>query len=95
MIKLFRGVAQMVACMVRDHEAAGSSPATPTKSTASACTCGAIFIFCVIRAGAITLRFEMKKMEENQLKMTTKKIAQATIVGAAYAALTAVLAPIS
>mgnify|MGYP002627406008 CR=1 FL=1 len=37
----------------------------------------------------------MKKMEENQLKMTTKKIAQATIVGAAYAALTAVLAPIS
>ena len=29
--KLFRGVAQMVARMVRDHEAASSSLATPTK----------------------------------------------------------------
>ena len=26
-----RGVAQLVACLVRDQEAAGSSPATPTK----------------------------------------------------------------
>ena len=30
MRKLFRGVAQMVARMVRDHEAASSSLATPT-----------------------------------------------------------------
>ena len=28
----YRGVAQMVACLVRDQEAAGSSPATPTKN---------------------------------------------------------------
>ena len=32
MKKLFRGVAQMVARMVRDHEAASSSLATPTSS---------------------------------------------------------------
>ena len=32
MRKLFRGVAQMVARMVRDHEAASSSLATPTKT---------------------------------------------------------------
>jgi len=37
----------------------------------------------------------MKKMEANQVQLTTKKIAQAAVVGAAYAALTAVLAPIS
>jgi hypothetical protein len=29
---LFRGVAQLVACHVRDVEAVGSSPATPTKT---------------------------------------------------------------
>jgi hypothetical protein len=28
----FRGIAQMVARVVWDHEAAGSSPATPTKN---------------------------------------------------------------
>ena len=33
MRKLFRGVAQMVARMVRDHEAASSSLATPTISS--------------------------------------------------------------
>ncbi len=31
----FRGVAQVVACLVRDQEAAGSSPATPTTSEQS------------------------------------------------------------
>ncbi len=30
---IFRGVAQMVARMVRDHEARGSNPRTPTKKT--------------------------------------------------------------
>lgn len=30
--KRFRGVAQMVACLVRDQEAMGSNPVTPTKS---------------------------------------------------------------
>ena len=30
---LFRGVAQMVARMVRDHEVVGSNPVTPTKNT--------------------------------------------------------------
>lgn len=32
--KAFRGVAQLVACLVRDQEAAGSSPATPTSGKA-------------------------------------------------------------
>ena len=30
-IKYFRGVAQLVARMVRDHEVVGSNPVTPTK----------------------------------------------------------------
>ena len=36
MKKLFRGVAQMVARMVRDHEAASSSLATPTRERQTA-----------------------------------------------------------
>ena len=43
MKKLHRGVAQMVARMVRDHEAASSSLATPTK-TAEACWLRRFFI---------------------------------------------------
>ena len=42
MKKLHRGVAQMVARMVRDHEAMGSNPVTPTiKNT------HALFALCV------------------------------------------------
>ena len=40
--KLFRGVAQLVARMVRDHEAASSSLATPTTKRQSA-LCGLSF----------------------------------------------------
>ncbi len=42
MKKLFRGVAQMVARMVRDHEAASSSLATPTRKRQTA-LCGLSF----------------------------------------------------
>ncbi len=44
MKKLFRGVAQLVARMVRDHEAASSSLATPTISP-QAFACGDFFAF--------------------------------------------------
>ena len=48
MKKLHRGVAQMVARMVRDHEAMGSNPVTPTiKNT------HALFALCVFYLPAI------------------------------------------
>ena len=45
MKKLHRGVAQMVARMVRDHEAASSSLATPTKKNPVISMVTGFFVF--------------------------------------------------
>ena len=41
--EVFRGVAQLVECCVRDAEVVGSSPATPTPKAVSASTEAAFF----------------------------------------------------
>ena len=41
-----RGVAQLVARMVRDHEVVGSNPVASTKNTVKPCGCTVFFVFC-------------------------------------------------